>query len=245
MYSKIPVPHPQWNEKQMRYTICFFPVVGAAIGLLIWLWFRLCAVLAAGDWMRILVAAVIPLLVTGGIHVDGFMDTSDALHSYQERARKLEILKDSHIGAFAVIMLAGFLALWVAGVSQLSGRAVLLWCTGFVYARILSGLSVVSFPNAKKEGTLYTFSSMAHKRNVRIILLAELLVCVCLMLWSDPFYGILTVAAGAAVFGYYFYRSGKEFGGITGDVAGWFLCLCELCITLTLAFGTLWMERGV
>ena len=43
-----------------------------------------------------------------GFHVDGFMDTMDALHSYQPRERKLEILKDSHIGAFSVIKLAEF-----------------------------------------------------------------------------------------------------------------------------------------
>ena len=50
------------------------------------------------------VGLAIILLVTGGIHMDGYMDTMDALHSYGSREKKLEILKDSHIGAFAVIM---------------------------------------------------------------------------------------------------------------------------------------------
>ena len=46
------------------------------------------------------------MAVTGGFHIDGFMDTMDAFHSYKPREEKLAILKDSHIGAFAVIMLA-------------------------------------------------------------------------------------------------------------------------------------------
>ena len=45
----------------------------------------------------------IPLMITGGFHVDGFMDTMDAFHSYQEKEQKLNILKDSHIGAFAAV----------------------------------------------------------------------------------------------------------------------------------------------
>ena len=48
------------------------------------------------------------LLITGGIHIDGYMDTMDAVHSYGDREKKLEILKDSHIGAFAVIMLVTY-----------------------------------------------------------------------------------------------------------------------------------------
>ena len=51
-----------------------------------------------------LMAPSIPLLVTGGFHLDGYMDTMDALHSYQKKEKKLEILKDPHIGAFSVIM---------------------------------------------------------------------------------------------------------------------------------------------
>ena len=56
------------------------------------------------------VGLAIILLVTGGIHMDGYMDTMDALHSYGNREKKLEILKDSHIGAFAVIMTVLYVA---------------------------------------------------------------------------------------------------------------------------------------
>ena len=60
-------------------------------------------------------AAALPLLVTGGIHADGFCDTVDALSSHAEREKMLEILKDSHCGAFAVIFFGLWLVLWLAG----------------------------------------------------------------------------------------------------------------------------------
>lgn len=47
------------------------------------------------------------------------------------------------------------------------------------------------------------------------------------MLWLSLLAGILAVAAAFAVFGYYRWRSYREFGGITGDTAGYFLTLCE------------------
>ena len=56
-------------------------------------------------------AACLPLLITGGIHMDGFMDTVDALASHQSRERKLEILKDSACGAFAVLYCGVYLLL--------------------------------------------------------------------------------------------------------------------------------------
>ena len=59
-------------------------------------------------------AALLPLLVTGGIHLDGFLDVADARSSHQSRARKLEILKDSHVGAFAVIAMGCYLLLYTA-----------------------------------------------------------------------------------------------------------------------------------
>lgn len=99
-YSKIPMPQFVWKEEDMRYSMCFFPWIGAVIGAILWGWFRLSALLGISTLAFILISAALPLIITGGFHVDGFMDTMDALHSYQPRERKLEILKDSHIGAF-------------------------------------------------------------------------------------------------------------------------------------------------
>ena len=117
MYSKIPVPHTEWKEEDMKFVFVFFPFVGVVIGAIELGWFYLCAqVEGIPDICKVFIAAAIPIAITGGIHVDGFMDTMDAFHSYREREKKLEILKDPHIGAFAVIRVMTLAAVYLASV---------------------------------------------------------------------------------------------------------------------------------
>ena len=103
MYSKIPMPKLEWTKENMKYAICYFPLVGAVIGLISYVAYWLFTKLQAGDGLRAALLTVLPLLITGGIHMDGFLDTSDALNSYGDREKKLAILKDPNAGAFAVI----------------------------------------------------------------------------------------------------------------------------------------------
>ena len=113
----------------------------------------------SGEWERSFLwrwLFFLPLFVTGGFHMDGFMDTKDALSSYQGKEKKLEILKDPHIGAFAVIHLLSYLLLALGFASVIEGtKAVVAVSAAFFLSRCLSGLSVIHFPGAKKEGSLY------------------------------------------------------------------------------------------
>lgn len=237
MYSKIPVPQFAWKEEDMKYTFCFFPWIGALIGVLIWLWHCLCGACQIGNICRITVGMAIPLLVTGGFHVDGFMDTMDAFHSYGTKEKKLEILKDSHIGAFAVIMLALYGLLLFGAFSEITDETLLkIVCAGFFLSRCLSGIGAVSFPLAKKDGTLYLFADSSHKKIVKGSLYIQSGVCIGLMLFWSLLAGLFVAAAALLSLGYYFYRSRKEFGGITGDTAGYFILLCEGCMILAAAF---------
>ena len=103
MYSKIPMPRVEWNEKNMKYAMCFFPLVGAVIGGLMLLVRFLCGRFGFNTSVYAVVMTALPVLVSGGIHTDGFIDTVDALSSYGDKEKKLEILKDPHTGAFAII----------------------------------------------------------------------------------------------------------------------------------------------
>ena len=96
MYSKLPTPRVDWDKKSLSWAMCFFPVVGVVIALLLGGWLKLCAWLDFGPFLRSAVALLLPIAVSGAIHLDGFCDTSDALGSHQSREKKLEILKDSH-----------------------------------------------------------------------------------------------------------------------------------------------------
>jgi adenosylcobinamide-GDP ribazoletransferase len=238
IYSKIPVPQFAWKDEDMRYTLCFFPLVGVVIGLVLFGWAWLCIRLGIGKLAYVLVGTAIPLAISGGFHVDGFMDTMDAFHSYQPREKKLEILKDSHVGAFAVIMLVLYYLIYIAAFSEIQTMPSLkIFCVGFVLSRVLSGLGVVFFPSAKKDGMLHYFADSAQEKVVKIVLSLELLCCVGVMLWFSLTTGILTVAAAFFTFGYYRWRTNRELGGITGDTAGYFVTVCEAVMAIAAAVG--------
>lgn len=159
MYSKIPMPQFEWKEEDMKHVLCFFPWIGIVIGLCLYFWRLLCDRFGIRNLCYVFIGTAIPLLLTGGFHVDGFMDTMDAFHSYQPKERKLEILKDSHIGAFAVIMLAVYGLIYMGAFSEITDKNILqVVCAGFVLARVLSGIGVVSFPSAKQEGNALSVS---------------------------------------------------------------------------------------
>lgn len=231
MYSRIPMPHVEWNEKSMRYYMCFFPMVGAVIGL--------CAVgcyylMKTAEISRSAAAAILtalPVLINGGIHMDGFMDTMDAKSSYKPMEEKLKILKDPHTGAFAVISAIVYALVSFAFFCEVREREIIWIGAGYVYSRILSGLSVVTFKKAKKDG-MAAASADAAQKNVKWILLAELALYAAVVLWCNPVMGAVCLAAGGAVFVYYRNMSYRIFGGITGDLAGYFLQMCELVILI-------------
>ncbi len=235
-YSKFPVPYFEWKEKDMKYSICFFPFVGVLLGAAEWLWFWICVNYGMGSLFKAAGAVIINILVTGGIHIDGYMDTMDALHSYQPVEKKLEILKDAHIGAFAVIMLSVLLLAYNGALPGIDFNNVPLFASTFVFSRILSGLSVVLFKGAKKGGMLYAFSSSAQKKVVCISLVMEFLFMAAGTIWIYKIKAVFVIVAMLIVFIYYRYKSYKEFGGITGDLAGWFLCLSEMVAVILCVF---------
>ena len=236
MYSKIPMPRVDWNEKNMRYAMCFFPLVGVIIGVLEIVAGNLITVWKGeGTFFYAVVLTLIPVFITGGIHLDGFADTMDAKSSYGDREKKLEILKDPHTGVFAIISLCSYFLLCVGIFSEMRTERLFAAALVFVFSRSLSGISVVSFQAAKNSGLLRTFQDGAQKRNVRIVLILWLLAAGVGLYLTAGLCGVAAAVVGLAVFFYYYQFSRKQFGGITGDLAGYFLQLCELFMLAVLA----------
>ena len=94
-----------------------------------------------------------------------------------------------------------------------------------VLERALSGYAVAAFPMAKNTGLAHTFASAADRTTVRrvLALLAAVLCCAMLALG-----GWALVLAALAVLWRYHAVACKQFGGITGDLAGWFLQKTEI-----------------
>lgn len=233
MYSKIPVPQVKWNEKNMKYAMCFFPVVGMITGLAFWGIFRICTILAFGDIAKGAMLTVVPVLITGGIHVDGFIDTVDAVSSYASHEKRLEILKDPHVGAFGIIWTVVYFIIYFGFCSEINEKTVIIISIGFVFSRILSGYGAISIPKARKDGLLVTFADGAKQNVVKIVLVVLGFIVAGIMAKINFILGCLSVASALVV--YYFYKKFaiKTFGGVTGDLAGFFLQLCEITILIT------------
>lgn len=240
-YSKFPMPKIKWDEKSMKYSMCFFPLVGAVIGLCSVLCLYGLRVLGIGTVMTASLLTALPLLLSGGIHMDGFLDTMDAKSSYLPTEEKLRILKDPHTGAFAIISGLVYILLCFGGFCEVTEREIGYIAAGYVYARILSGLSVVTFRKAKKDG-MAAASANAAKKSVKWILAAELALCICCLLFFDPLLGGVCVLAGGICFLHYHRMAYRVFGGITGDLAGYFLQVCELLILYGVVFASKVLE---
>lgn len=232
LYSKIPMPRFVWASDDMKYHFAFFPAVGAVICALEFLLKFLQAKAGFGGILYLCLALAVPLFVTGGIHLDGFMDTSDALSSYGPREKKLEILKDPHIGAFSVISVILYFLLALGFLSEIKSREAFI-CAGFsfVFSRIFSALSVVFFRKARNDGMAKAESENSSRKAVGALLFFELIlsdILLAFLLGGFPAHFYAELLVFPVSFFFYYFMAKKNFGGVTGDLAGFFVCFSEL-----------------
>ena len=222
------VRQTEWTAEDFGRSTRFFPLVGLVLGICyaLFAWLLLYAV-----GMRALTAAlllVLPLLLTGGLHADGFMDTADGVFSGRDRERKLEIMKDSRVGAFGVVSFVMLMFVQYALISDM--HPLLLIPALFVMpviGRFAMVLSVACFPYAREDGMGKTFADMADRKTVAIAAVTTaVLVLPCGLLAS------VALVLGV-LFAFLFCRTmTKTLGGVTGDVYGAVTVLTE---TLVLA----------
>jgi adenosylcobinamide-GDP ribazoletransferase len=112
---------------------------------------------------------------------------------------------------------------------------LLVLAAGFMLSRTFSGIGVVTFPKAKADGTVAEFSRKSEDRIVRMVLCVYLVILLAFMLWVSPVLGAAAFAGALLIFVWYYHMAMKYFGGTTGDLSGFFLCLCELGMALILA----------
>ncbi len=225
MFSALPVPRVEWRAENMRFSLAAFPLVGVVIGLACRVWIALCGWLSLPALLRGAGLCLLPPLITGGIHLDGYADTCDALASHSEIEKRQEILKDPHLGAFAAIRLCMYFvadfALWTV-LPSISAAAL----TGlFGLSRCLSALSLTSFPLREGSGLVRSFAEAADRARVRKLLL-PLALCFALMLVFSGAWAAVLVCL--PVFWFYRRMAVRDFGGLSGDLAGWFLQTAEL-----------------
>ena len=247
MYSRIPVPQINWDKEYMKHALCFLPLIGAIIGGLEIGWYYAALTLSASIWIYTAVAAIIPIIVTGGIHLEGLMDTTDALASMGDPEKRHSILKDPHVGAFAVIHCCLYFIMTCACFSFLYERGalrdVIIISLGYIISRAVCALCVVTVGAAKDSGLAYIFKNGAGRTAVTVTQIVVLAFSAGGLFCLSPLTAAILTVAAALVILHFRLIVIRKFAGITGDLAGFILTRVELATLLSVACGLL--IRGI
>jgi adenosylcobinamide-GDP ribazoletransferase len=202
-----------------------FPVVGALIGgFLGGIGLVLDRILPAGVVAALVIAA--GALVTGGLHLDGVMDTADGVFGGKSPERRLAIMHDSRVGAFGVVAGVVILLGQFACLSELTGQARLLaLIAAGTIGRWTMLIALALFPVARPTGAGATF----HAGVTRGMALLGTLLAGTLALLAGPL-GVLAMAAGLAIAVGVGRALTLRLGGLTGDTYGAIAIVIETAV---------------
>ena len=225
MFCAIPCPCRVWDEEARPLMLPMLPLVGLEIGAL-WAFFGwLTHILGLPTLIRALVLATWPYLATGYLHLDGFMDVTDAVKSCRDLPRRREILKDSHVGSFAVIGLCMLLLAQFAVFSAVStdkNCLILLFLPAV--SRCGSALAVTALPSMSTSQYAVQKKPTAHLAAVSAMLC--LFLVLGFVLWGRMGFALIGCMAG---YGLALRRGYRNLEGMNGDIAGYALTVSELC----------------
>ena len=220
------VKQTQWTSESFGKSVKYFTLIGFVLGMLFMgiaysIYFLLPSLgICLPKHFSALIIIVAGILLTGGLHCDGFMDTMDGIFSGRSRERMLEIMKDSHVGAngvfgFAILILAK----WSLLIDQSPEKLLIAIFLMPILGRLAMVMSITLFPYARPEGIGKAFAEYATKKSFYFAF-AIALFCT---LYATLQYGTLAFIAFFSVLLFTYWFSGyvtKTLGGLTGDVYG-------------------------
>lgn len=218
MFTAIPCPYRPWDEGARDWMLVTLPAVGLVVGLL-WMGLGRLGLALVPGVARALVTAL-PWLLTGFIHLDGYMDTCDAMLSWRPLEKRLEILKDSHTGAYAVVGLAILVLFSYDAVRVNLDTRLLIFIP--VVSRCGSALSVL----ALKPIGHSQYAAMKGRRGQQaaVVIMWLVAVAACGVWLRGAVITLLVETAAYALAMTWVYKTLK---GVSGDVAGFALTVAE------------------
>lgn len=207
----------EWDTGNLRRSLMWFGLVGAFIGVI------LAGAMTLFNRFDLIpaVSAIIILLIwifiTGGMHIDGISDMADGFFSMRDKEKTLEIMKDSHVGAFGVITIVFLLLIKFEMLKEfiIIEKNVWLLILPPTIARIAAGLVLSFYETTKKSGLGYTFHSSDPRIFWAIGFIVTLIISSILNIKSLIFIGIAILASNIMAL-----WAKKKIGGLNGDIYG-------------------------
>jgi len=229
MFTALPCPWRPWDEDARDLMLVCLPIVGALLGLL---WAALSTL--ASMWLVAplfaAVTAALPWLLTGFIHLDGYMDTCDAILSWRPLEQRLRILKDVHTGAFAVVGLGLLMLFSYASASALTADRLRTLLLIPVVSRCGSAFCVLTLkPIGHSE---YARTEGKGGQRVAVVAMWAIAMAACWIWLGKPVIALAVETLAYALAMLWAYRTLK---GVSGDVAGFALTVSECAALMALA----------
>ncbi|SEJ10629.1 cobalamin-5'-phosphate synthase [Propionispira arboris] len=222
----------EWSAEYFGKSVKFFPLIGAVLGLILaaaaYVFFVLLPIfnIYLPAHLTASMLLILSVVLTGGLHCDGFMDTMDGIFSGRERERMLEIMKDSCVGSNAVMAFVLFmLTKWSLLLDMSGGQLIVALFVMPIIARMAMVIGITLFPYARPEGMGKAFAVYANKKS---LFYAAIFTFVFIL----PFgFSAIISMVGVFIFAILFGRyCTKILGGLTGDVYGALTELSELLV---------------
>ena len=227
-----------WTEQSFGESVKFFPAIGAVLGIIC------AAIVGAMSFLNlpIFTGAVgfsLMIILTGGIHCDGLMDSADGLFSGRERDKILQIMKDSRAGSFGVVSMIIIAALEVSTLAELAKLSTWFLCAAIYSAPIIGRLMMVvtigAFPYARQSGMGKAFAQFTTHRTIILATGETILLLLPLSLISEIFLICAAAASCVALIVAWKFAtfSVEKIGGVTGDIYGAITTLAEMFSLIT------------
>lgn len=215
--TRIPLPVTcPWNGKTSKWALRSFPVVGLVIGLLLNAVYLLEPYVPI--WFIAFLLLTIWIFITGGLHLDGWMDVADAVGSNAPLEKKWTIMKDSHIGSFAVIallfLLGWKLAFLYGFISSDSQLLPVVLMAAPALARMGALLLLFYLPTAKTEGLAWEW-----KKHLTFVDLVIAIIPMVFIMIIKPFIALIFLSFILFLLLYFLWIR-SVFKGINGDLIG-------------------------
>jgi adenosylcobinamide-GDP ribazoletransferase len=231
--TRVPMPHPDGAQPENFVRAHrAFPLVGAAIGLVVALLYLGLTALGLPNLAAAALALGASALLTGALHEDGLADMADGFGGGRDRAAKLEIMRDSRLGTYgALILLVSFAAKLSALATLPKVLVVPALVTCHALARGILPAMVIALPPARKDGLAAAVGTPSHA-TAAIAAGSALVIAFVALPWTVALVAAFVAAVCACIVGRLALR---QIGGQTGDVLGAAEQVAEIAILLLLA----------
>lgn len=246
MFTIIPLPRYEWDDEGGKNIMKFYPVIGLIVGLIWYGVFRIVNLLGASIMVTTAVTLITPFILTGMLHLDGYMDVCDALLSRRDKQEKLRILKDPHTGAFAVIsvimlFIVNFSTLYTVISNSINESTInsINSAVGLILIPIISrslmGYLLLS-KESMKGSSLGAFFKQGTGKVDKVVLLSGLIIASLISVFIFGIYGLIMILGMILISVFLVNNAVKEFDGMSGDSAGYGLVIAEAIGVLVLSF---------